>query len=137
MSSYTIPDEMRPWVEATAPTLTAAGWSELRRAAAGFYDNMADEDGSVLVARGRLKGMRALWYDGGQLLTDRGRALLAYVDEIVAGLTTKQRNALRGGAQHPRPKLPAMLGEYGGYANAYFQPTRLGAEVARVLGGGR
>ncbi len=76
---------------------------------------------------------RVFAFDSLHIETPDGPALLAYVRELSAGLNTKQRNALTGWPQHPRPKLSPELGEYGGYSNASFQKTPLGCAVLRVL----
>jgi hypothetical protein len=72
-------EELEQWAREKAPTLTDDHWLELERAAVGFYPNTDDWSDRILDARSWLKGeLRALWYDGGQMLTPRGRALLAY-----------------------------------------------------------
>jgi hypothetical protein len=92
--------------------------------------------------------MRALWYDGGQLLTDRGRALLAYVDEIAAGLTASARTALIYPhiRRDDRTTAEDDLVEAGllqccrvgcSHELCPLDLTPLGHEVARVLGGNR
>jgi hypothetical protein len=51
--------------------------------------------------------------------------------EIAAQLSKAQKSALVGEPYMRRPKMPPELGEWGGYAGCYFQPSELGAEVAK------
>lgn len=65
--------------------------------------------------------------------TTKGARYLAALRALVGGLTGKQRSALKGGAYQARPKIPAELGEWGGYARAYFQPADLGRAALLLM----
>lgn len=69
----------------------------------------------------------------GRMDPDMARRIVAYRDKVAAGLNTCQRRALHGDPYMRRPKMLSALGEWGGFASAYFQPSDFGREVARVL----
>jgi hypothetical protein len=129
MGSPVIPDELRPWVKRTAPEVVSGerGWDRVRWVAKQTGD-------TSLAAPPSIKTV-----SGGMLVSPKAaRALLAYVDEIAAGLTGTAAMVLRSspGLSLAQPELigPGLVAEDdSGFA--YFTP--LGREVAAVLGGDR
>jgi hypothetical protein len=142
MASGTISEDMRAWVEATVPLLDGDTWGAIRTF---FADAQGLPDESTITP-----SFGALAINGSWMTVGQARALLAYVDEIAAGIAAGLTAAQRG-------LLSALPDEVGGPVGRNFRGraavlrslqalrmvdtdgfrTDWGREVVRVLGGDR